>query len=139
MTNEQVESMLLMNEQLASDIRQLTYKVSDLTEVVENLTHRISKLETPIVNYTYKGQTDMGTKGYMEHMKKVIKGLEYMYPNRGKGINRKNIPRNPTNTQNKGLAKKVQKKVQLRGLKFAVTQIFFHTHQKNIRKSAESS
>ena len=41
MTNEQVESMLLMNEQLASDIRQLTYKVSDLTEVVENLTNRI--------------------------------------------------------------------------------------------------
>ena len=139
MTNEQVESMLLMNEQLASDIRQLSYKVSDLTEVVENLTHRISKLETPIVNYTYKGQTDMGTKGYMEHMKKVNKGLEYMYPNRGKGINRKNIPRNPTNTQNKGLAKKVQKKVQLWGLKFAVTQIFFHTHQKNIRKSSESS
>tara|TARA_B100000029_G_C17584906_1_gene960839 strand:+ start:2517 stop:2765 length:249 start_codon:yes stop_codon:yes gene_type:complete len=27
----------------------------------------------------------MGTKGYMEHMKKVNKGLEYMYPNRGKG------------------------------------------------------
>ena len=51
MTNEQVESMLLMNEQLASDIRQLSYKVSDLTEVVENLTNRISKLETPIVNY----------------------------------------------------------------------------------------
>ena len=51
MTNEQVESMLLMNEQLASDIRQLSYKVSDLTEVVEILTNRISKLETPIVNY----------------------------------------------------------------------------------------
>ena len=62
MTNEQVESiaensfetskaLLLMNEQLASDIRALTYKVSDLTEVVENLTNRISKLETPIVNY----------------------------------------------------------------------------------------
>ena len=47
--------------------------------------------------------TDMGTKGYMEHMKKFNKGLEYMYPNRGKGINRKNIPRNPKNTQ---LAKK---------------------------------
>tara|TARA_B100000427_G_scaffold326659_1_gene335747 strand:+ start:2805 stop:2966 length:162 start_codon:yes stop_codon:yes gene_type:complete len=53
----------------------------------------------------------MGTKGYMEHMRKVNKGLEYMYPNRGKGIHRKNNPRNPTNTQNKGLAKKVQKKV----------------------------
>ena len=51
MTNAQVESMLLMNEQLASDIRQLSYKVSDLTEVVEILTNRISKLETPIVNY----------------------------------------------------------------------------------------
>ena len=51
MTNEQVESMLLMNEQLASDIRQLSYKVSDLTEGVEILTNRISKLETPIVNY----------------------------------------------------------------------------------------
>ena len=54
MTNEQVESMLLMNEQLASDIRQLTYKVSDLTEVVENLTNRIAKLEEPIVNYRYR-------------------------------------------------------------------------------------
>ena len=54
MTNEQVESMLLMNEQLASDIRQLTYKVSNLTEVVENLTNRISKLEEPIVNYRYR-------------------------------------------------------------------------------------
>ena len=135
MTNEQVESMLLMNEQLASDIRQLTYKVSDLTEVVENLTNRISKLETPIVNYTYKGQTDMGTRGYMEHMKRVNKGLEYMYPNRGKGINRKNIPRNPTNTQNKGLAKKVQKKVQLRGLKFAVQQDFAHTPLRNMKKN----
>ena len=51
MTNEQVESMLLMNEQLASDIRQLTYKVSDLTEVVETLTNRIAKLAEPIVNY----------------------------------------------------------------------------------------
>ena len=139
MTNEQVESMLLMNEQLASDIRQLTYKVSDLTEVVENLTHRISKLETPIVNYTYKGQTDMGTKGYMEHMRKVNKGLEYMYPNRGKGINRKNIPRNPTNTQNKGLDKKVQKKVQLRGLKFAAYQPFSRTSLRNMKKSLKKS
>ena len=135
MTNEQVESMLLMNEQLASDIRALTYKVSDLTEVVENLTNRISKLETPIVNYTYKGQTDMGTRGYMEHMRKVNKGLEYMYPNRGKGINRKNIPENPTNTQNKGLVKKVQKKVQLRGLKFAVQQDFAHTPLRNMKKN----
>ena len=54
MTNEQVESMLLMNEQLASDIRQLSYKVSDLTEVVEILTNRIAKLEEPIVNYRYR-------------------------------------------------------------------------------------
>ena len=53
----------------------------------------------------------MGTKGYMEHMKKVNKGLEYMYPNRGKGSNRKNIPQYPMNTQNKGLAKKAEKKV----------------------------
>ena len=53
----------------------------------------------------------MGTRGYMEHMRKVNKGLEYMYPNRGKGDNRKILPRNPMNTQNKGLAKKVQKKV----------------------------
>ena len=135
MTNEQVESMLLMNEQLASDIRQLTYKVSDLTEVVENLTNRISKLETPIVNYTYKGQTDMGTIGYMRHMEKVNKGLEYMYPNRGKGINRKNIPRNPMNTQNEGLVKKVQKKVQLRGLKFAVQQDFARTALRNMKKN----
>ena len=139
MTNEQVESMLLMNEQLASDIRQLSYKVSDLTEVVENLTNRISKLETPIVNYTYKGQTDMGTKGYMEHMRKVNKGLEYMYPNRGKGINRKNIPRNPTNTQNKGLVKKVEKKVQLRGLKFAAYRPISRTPLRNIKKNKKSS
>ncbi len=55
----------------------------------------------------------MGTRGYMEHMKKVNKGLEYMYPSRGKGSNRKNIPRNPTNTQNRVLVKKVQKKVEL--------------------------
>ena len=133
MTNEQVESMLLMNEQLASDIRQLSYKVSDLTEVVENLTNRISKLETPIVNYTYKGQTDMGTKGYMEHMRKVNKGLEYMYPNRGKGNNRKNIPENPMNTQNKGLVKKVQKKVQLWGLKFAAYRQLLRTSLRNMR------
>ena len=52
MTNEQIESMLLMNEQLASDVRELTYKVCDLVDVVENLTNRISKLETPIVNYS---------------------------------------------------------------------------------------
>ena len=52
MTNEQIEAMLLMNESLASDIRQLSYKVSDLTEVVENLTNRLSKLETPIANYS---------------------------------------------------------------------------------------
>ena len=52
MTNEQIESLLRMNESLASDIRALTYKVSDLTEVVETLTNRISKLETPIVNYS---------------------------------------------------------------------------------------
>ena len=52
MTNEQIEAMLRMNESLASDIRQLSYKVSDLTEVVENLTNRLSKLETPIVNYS---------------------------------------------------------------------------------------
>ena len=42
----------------------------------------------------------MGTKGYMEHMKKVNKGLEYMYPSRGKGSNRKNLPENPKFTQN---------------------------------------
>ena len=27
----------------------------------------------------------MGTKGYMKHMERVNKGLEYMYPSRGKG------------------------------------------------------
>ena len=55
----------------------------------------------------------MGTRGYMKHMEKVNKGLEYMYPSRGKGNNRKNIPRNPMNTQNKGLVKKVQKKAKV--------------------------
>ena len=53
----------------------------------------------------------MGTIGYMRHMERVNKGLEYMYPNRGKGNNRKNNPRNPMNTQNKGLVKKVKIKV----------------------------
>ena len=56
----------------------------------------------------------MGTRGYMKHMEKVNKGLEYMYPSRGKGSNRKNIPRNPMNTQNRVLVKKVEKKVELR-------------------------
>jgi hypothetical protein len=56
---------------------------------------------------------EMVTKGYMEHMKKVNKDLEYMYPSRGKGSNRKNLPQNPMNTQNKGLVKKVRKKVEL--------------------------
>ena len=50
MTNEQIESLLRMNESLASDVRALTSKVSDLTEVVETLTNRISK--PPIVNYS---------------------------------------------------------------------------------------
>ena len=40
-------------------------------------------------------ENNMVTKGYMEHMKRVNKGLEYMYPNRGKGSNRKNLPENP--------------------------------------------
>ncbi len=76
----------------------------------------------------------MGTKGYMKHMEKVNKGLEYMYPSRGKGNNRKNIPRNPMNTQNKGLVKKVQKKVELRGLKFAVIRFTNTQALRNIRK-----
>ena len=32
---EEIVSLSLMKEQLASDIRQLSYKVSDLTEVME--------------------------------------------------------------------------------------------------------
>ena len=80
----------------------------------------------------------MCTKGYMEHMKKVNKGLEYMYPNRGKGINRKNITRNPTNTQNKGIAKKAEIKVELRGLKFPASQHFIAHSQKNIRNNLEN-
>ena len=75
----------------------------------------------------------MGTKGYMKHMERVNKGLEYMYPNRGKGINRKNIPENPMNTQNKGLVKKVQKKVQLWGLKFAAYRQLLRTSLRNMR------
>jgi|TARA_B110000908_G_scaffold150971_1_gene185382 hypothetical protein len=41
MTKEQINDMLLMNEQLASDVRQLSYKVSDLVDVVELLTKKI--------------------------------------------------------------------------------------------------
>ena len=55
----------------------------------------------------------MGTKGYMEHMKKVNKGLEYMYPNRGKGSNRKNLPENPIVSHIYPIIKKVRKKVEL--------------------------
>ena len=41
MTKEQINDMLLMNEQLASDVRQLSYKVSDLVDIVELLTKKI--------------------------------------------------------------------------------------------------
>ena len=76
----------------------------------------------------------MGTKGYMEHMKRVNKGLEYMYPNRGKGINRKNIPRNPTNTQNKRLVKKACIKAKVGTLKFPAYQQISHTLSEIIRE-----
>jgi hypothetical protein len=41
MTKEQINDILVMNEQLASDVRQLSYKVSDLVDVVELLTKKI--------------------------------------------------------------------------------------------------
>ena len=37
---EEIVSLSLMKEQLASDIRQLSYKVSDLTEVMEVKSYR---------------------------------------------------------------------------------------------------
>ena len=60
----------------------------------------------------------------MKHMEKVNKGLEYMYPSRGKGSNRKEIPRNPKNTQ---LAKKAWIKAKLGTLKFPAYQQISHT------------
>jgi len=38
---EEIVSLSLMKEQLASDIRQLSYKVSDLTEVMEIKSFRL--------------------------------------------------------------------------------------------------
>ena len=70
----------------------------------------------------------------MEHMKKVNKGLEYMYPNRGKGSMRKNLPENPIVSHIYPIIKKVRKKVELLWLKFAVYQLRQHTHQKYIKK-----
>ena len=58
-------------------------------------------------------ENNMVTKGYMEHMKRVNKGLEYMYPNRGKGSNRKNLPENPIVSHIYPIIKKVRKKVEL--------------------------
>ena len=37
-----IAEMLLANEQLAGDVRELTYKVADLTETVEILTRIIA-------------------------------------------------------------------------------------------------
>ena len=42
MTEEMITEMLLANEQLAGDVRELTYKVADLTETVEILTRIIA-------------------------------------------------------------------------------------------------
>ena len=42
MTEEMITEMLLANEQLASDVRELTYKIADLTETVEILTRIVT-------------------------------------------------------------------------------------------------
>ena len=41
-TEENITDILLANEQLAGDVRELTYKVTDLTETVEILTRIIA-------------------------------------------------------------------------------------------------
>tara|TARA_R110002020_G_scaffold135061_1_gene301670 strand:+ start:293 stop:424 length:132 start_codon:yes stop_codon:yes gene_type:complete len=43
MTKEEITAMLLTNEELSADVRELAYKVADLTEVVELLTREIAK------------------------------------------------------------------------------------------------
>ena len=42
MTEEMITEMLLASEHLASDIRELTYKIADLTETVEILTRIVA-------------------------------------------------------------------------------------------------
>jgi len=39
---EVINEMMMLNEQLASDIRELTYKIADLTETVEILTRIVT-------------------------------------------------------------------------------------------------
>ena len=39
---EMITELLLSNEQLAGDVRELTYKVADLTETVEILTRIVA-------------------------------------------------------------------------------------------------
>ena len=41
-TEENITDILLANDQLAGDVRELTYKVTDLTETVEILTRIIA-------------------------------------------------------------------------------------------------
>jgi len=39
---EVINEMMMLNEQLAGDIRELTYKIADLTETVEILTRIVA-------------------------------------------------------------------------------------------------
>ncbi len=39
---EVINEMMMLNEQLAGDIRELTYKIADLTETVEILTRIVT-------------------------------------------------------------------------------------------------
>ena len=42
MTEEMITEMLLANEQLAGDVRELTYKIAELSETVEILTRIVA-------------------------------------------------------------------------------------------------
>ncbi len=39
---EVINEMMMLNEQLAGDVRELTYKIADLTETVEILTRIVT-------------------------------------------------------------------------------------------------
>jgi len=48
MTEEQTNEMMLMMEQLAGDIRELTYAIRDFTEVAERRERRIAPTQSEV-------------------------------------------------------------------------------------------
>ena len=55
MSDEQVESMCLMMEQLAGNVRELTYTVRDLISVIEELKWEKVKERTSVLTNTRRG------------------------------------------------------------------------------------